>query len=112
MTLQQKLKQISTTFGALLPNTYHYWRPKMQPPFIVWQEDGEGDSLHTGNKKAEQSITGTLDYYTKQEFDPMVDSIQQTFQSLPCGWYLNQVAYEDATNLIHYEWVWEVAGIG
>lgn len=89
---------------------YHYWRPRLEAPFCVWAEEGEGDSLHTGNRKTEQVITGTIDYFTKTEYDEMVDAIQDALDQVEClGWELNSVLYEEENNLIHYSWDWEVA---
>ena len=79
----------------------------MEPPFCVWAEDGE-NGFNAGNRKAEQAITGTVDYYTLREYDPAVDNIQTALNSLRIPWQLNSVQYEDETNLIHYEWTWEV----
>lgn len=89
---------------------YHYWRPRLQAPFCVWQEEGEGDSTWSDNHKKEQVITGTIDYYTLTEYDPMVDAIQNQLNSIEVlGWELDTVMYEDETNLIHYSWNWEIA---
>lgn len=89
---------------------YHYWHPRLTAPFCIWAEDGEGDSLNANNHKKEQVISGTIDYFTRTEFDEMVDNIQNAINSLEnCGWSLNSVQYEDETNLIHYEWVFEIA---
>ena len=88
---------------------YHYWRPRLKAPFCVWQEDGEGDSLHTDNHKSEQVISGTIDYFTLKEYDDTVDKIQYALNNLECcGWRLNSVQYEEETNLIHYEWTFEI----
>ena len=88
----------------------HYWHPRLVAPYCLWAEDGEGDSLHTNNKKTEQVITGTIDYFTLHEFDENVDKIQEALNNVEClGWTLNSVQYEDETNLIHYEWRWELA---
>lgn len=89
---------------------YHYWRPRLQAPFCVWQEEGEGDSVWGDNHKKEQVITGTIDYFTLTEYDPMVDAIQNQLNSIEVlGWELDTVMYEDETNLIHYSWNWEIA---
>ena len=106
-SLQSRLKAIGETFAAVTPNTYHYWRPRLQAPFLVWAEDGD-NGFETDNHKAEQGITGTVDYYTLQEYDPNVDKIQRALNTLGIPWRLNSVQYEDATNLIHWEWAWEV----
>lgn len=112
-SLQNKLE----TFGAglaaaieaedLPAEVYHYFRPQMNPPFAIWAEDGEEDSLEVNNKKAEQQIHGTTDYFTKTEYDPAVDCIQGYFESLEnFGWKLQMVDYEDETHTIHFEWEW------
>lgn len=89
---------------------YHYWRPRLEAPFCLWQEDGEGDSLHSNNKKSEQVITGSIDYYTKTEYDSMVDNIQEALNNAECvAWNLDSVDYEEETNLIHYSWSFEIA---
>lgn len=107
MTLQNKLQPLGEALAAVVPNTRHYWRPNMKPPFCVWAEDGE-NGFAADDKKAEQAITGTVDYYTLQEYDPNVDKIQQALNTPGIRWRLNSVQYEDETNLIHYEWTWEV----
>ena len=36
------LKQIGEALDSIEGvNAYHYWRPQMQAPYIVWAEDGE-----------------------------------------------------------------------
>lgn len=102
------IKTALTSIDGL--KVYHYWRPRMEAPFCVWQEEGEGDSLWASNHKKELIVTGTIDYYTREEFDTMVDSIQDAMNGIEnFGWVLDTVAYEDETNLIHYSWSWQIA---
>ena len=107
-SLQSKLK----TFGEGLAQvagsrTYHYFRPQQEPPFTVWAENGEDGSFDANNHKMEQQIHGTIDYFTKTEWDPTVDAIQEYLNTLEgCGWNLLSVQHEDETGLIHYEWEW------
>ena len=56
------------------------------------------------NRKQEQQVHGTIDCYTKIEFDPLLDEIQDALNAAGIGWSLLTVQYEDETNLIHYEW--------
>ena len=56
------------------------------------------------NRKAEQQIHGTIDYFTRAEFDTNVDRIQEALNAAGIGFRINSVQYEDTTNLIHYEW--------
>ena len=103
-----KIKNALVSIDGL--KVYHYWRPRMEAPYCLWQEETEDDALYSSNHKAEQSISGTIDYYTLQEFDPMVDTIQETLNTVEnLGWSLATVDYEDDTNLIHYSWNWTIA---
>lgn len=108
MSLQSKLASIQSALVQATPNTFHYRRAKATPPYLVWAEDGEDNSFSADNKKREQQIHGTADYFTKMEFDPVVDGIQEALANISCGWRLNSVQYEDDTGLIHYEWEWWV----
>lgn len=105
MTFQNKLKAFSEGVAKIPGDVFHYRRSQLSPPYTVWQEDG-ADALSADNHTAEQSPTGTLDYYTRQEFDPNVDVIQTILSGLPVAWYLNPVQFEEDTGIIHYEWVW------
>lgn len=108
MTLQQKLKKLNNGFAALSVPFSHYWRPRKEPPFGTWAERGEGDSFHANNQKVEQAIAGTADYFTKVEFDPVADEVQAMLQANTASWRLESVQYEEDTELIHFEWTWEV----
>lgn len=106
MSMQKKLIEFGRGLADIV-TAYHYWRSKREVPYAIWAEDGEDGSFDTNNRKVEQQIHGTLDYFTKTEFDEAVDKIQEYLNGIDdFGWRLNQVAYEDETNLIHYEWEW------
>lgn len=110
-SMQNRLNKFYTTFADIATlDIYHFEKPDTQKaPYAVWAEEGESDSFQASNIKAEQSIAGSLDYYTQTEFDSMVDTIQDTFNSIEgCSWSLNSVLYEDGTKLIHYNWNWEL----
>lgn len=108
MSLQNKLEAVGTALAAVVPQTYHYWHPpKINPPFCVWQEDGE-NGFEADDLKVDQAVSGTVDYFTRTEYDPACDSIQTALNGIEASWYLNSVQFEDETNLIHYEWVFEV----
>jgi hypothetical protein len=110
--LQSKLRQIGTAFASLTQNCYHYYRPVKDMPCIIWAETGENNSFHSDNQKSEQRIVGTVDCFTKSEFDPLLDDIQQTFADLGLTWTLDAVQYETETKLIHYTWSWGVIADG
>ena len=106
MTLSGKLQDFGCAVAQIPGDVYHYRRPKMKPPYTIWQEDSS-QKFAADNNSAEQAVSGTLDYFTKKEYDPVIDQIQIVLKGLPVCWYLNSVQYEEDTGIIHYEWVWE-----
>ena len=110
MSLQSKAEKISTALTGITGlSCYHLFKPaSVKAPYAVWQEDSEGKSFYANNNKAEQVLEATIDYYTKTEFDTMVDSIQDALNEAEFSWILNSFQYEDETKLIHYEWLVKV----
>ena len=106
MSIQTKLRAVRDALVGVTDRCYHYRRPPAAPKsnYIIWAEDSEDGSFDGDNRKQEQQIHGTVDYFTLKEFDPVVDAIQEALL-IPCtGYRLNSVQYEDDTNLIHFEW--------
>jgi len=109
MTLND-LKNILLSIG---PPVFHYFATGQSGNYIVWAEDSEGNALHADGKKAERAMTGTIDYFTKDEDDPVVQQIETMLDSDDgIAGQLNSVQYERDTGYTHYEWVWEVDGVG
>lgn len=113
MSLQAKLKKVRDallTTGIDGTLVCHYERPRNPGDhWIVWQEDGEGDDFSANNRKAEQQGRGTIDCFTKIEYDALLDDIQTALDDAPdIAWTLESVQYEDDTKLIHYEWAFTV----
>lgn len=111
--MQSKLKIIPQVLLSVTENVGHYQALNETDKYIVWAEDSEGSSVEGDDKKINQSIEGTIDYYTSEEFDENVDKIQDALKSACISFYLNSVQYESidegGTDKIHYEWVFEVA---
>lgn len=104
MTLQE-LRDLLLNIG---PPVSHYFAHNQTGNYIVWAEDGEGGSGHADGQKTTQVIQGTIDYFTKTEFDPVVDEIQDKLNSVDIAWRLNSIQHEKDTGYIHFEWVWEM----
>lgn len=103
MRLQDRLVKVKDALLVATPYTYHYTRPEgITPPFVVWQEDG-GEYFHADNRNAEHSITGTIDVFSKTEFDTLFDDVPEALDGVATV-SLNSVQYEDGTSLIHYEY--------
>lgn len=75
--------------------------------YFVWGENG-ADDLEASNIRAEKAVTGYTDLYTKIEFDPWKDQIEESFDKYGIFWSLNSVQYEEETGFTHYEWYWSV----
>lgn len=75
--------------------------------YFVWGETGQ-DDLEASNIHAEKAVTGYTDLYTKQEFDPWKDQLEESFDTNGIAWSLNSVQYEEETGFTHYEWYWSV----
>lgn len=109
-SLNGKVRHIKSVLATVsTTDVYHYERPQGLNRFIVWQEDGETESLMTNNHKTHQQISGSVDLYTNIEYDRYIDDIQAALDdSSRIAWELNSVQYEDETGLIHYEWTFTV----
>jgi hypothetical protein len=89
--------------------TYHYAPPEnVRGNYIVWAEDGETATIWADNVKKAKGSAGTVDYFTKTEYDPNIAAIEALFNVLKIGWKLNSVQHERETGYIHYEWVWRM----
>lgn len=104
MTLQN-LRDLLITIG---PPVFHYFASGQTGSYIVWAEDSEGNSVHADDGKTTQVIQGTIDYFTKTEFDSVVEQIQEKLNETEISWRLNSIQHERDTGYIHYEWIFEV----
>ena len=102
-----KIYRIRDALLTVSKDVYHFEALKKKDKYIVWAEDGEGNSGHADNKK-NQVIQGTIDYFTKDDADPLVEEIQEALELYEISYKLNSAQYEDETEYIHYEWIWEV----
>lgn len=100
------LQNLLLTIGVPV---YHYEAHKEKGNYIVWAEDNQSNAGYADNHMTTQCLQGTIDYFTKTEFDPNFELIQKKLISADIAWRLNSIQHEKDTGYIHYEWVWEVA---
>lgn len=103
-----KLTDLRDALLQVTQDTFHYNATHKPDKYIVWAEDSEAGSLNADDCKEEQLLQGTIDYFTKTEFDPNFNLIQEKLNSIDISWKLNSVQFEEKTDYIHYEWVWEM----
>lgn len=107
-----KLVEIGDLLLTVTPNVFHFEAFNTPDSYIVWAEDGQSDSEYADDYMDTQIIEGTIDYFTKTEFDPIVNEIQSKLNSADISWRLSSIQHEEETSYIHYEWIWEVESDG
>ena len=106
--MNKAIKKIADALLTVTEQVYHYKALKQTDQYIVLAEDGQTESSWADDICTYQVVTGTIDYFTKTEYDPNVEKIQCALNDGNIVWYLNSVQYEEDTKYKHYEWVWEV----
>lgn len=108
-TITSKLQAVARLFDSIEGlKVYHYWRSDIlkSTPFLVWTEKGERTEYEADDKKRLQYINLYFDYFTRDEFDPMIDIIQNVVNSSDVikVWTLSDAGYDPETNLVNYSW--------
>ena len=103
-SVNDKLRRVESLLRNIAPDiSYHYRRPPEMKRFIVWQEEAEDMSFSANNRKQEICMTGTIDVYTPNEYDQLIDDLTAALaQAQRIQAQINAVQYEDETGLIHY----------
>lgn len=104
------LADVKNTLLGVLPGKVHHHiaATGAEPPYIVWAEDGQSDSLHGDEIMTDQVIEGTIDLFSKIEYDPLFAEIQTALNEAGIPFRLNYSGYETDTKLFHNEWVWNI----
>lgn len=102
------LEQLVTALnGTGLAFAHFGWSRAPEGDYGVYAEDGAND-LEAGDEHAEKALTGTVDYFTRDDSGACKDEIEAALEAAGCAWALNSVQFEDDTGLIHWEWTFEV----
>ena len=106
--MQSRIKKVQQALLTVSNDVFQYEAAEKTDQYIVWAEDAEGSSVEADNHKIHQSIQGTIDYFTKTEFDPVAEKIQDALNKARISFRLESVQFEEETGYKHFEWVWEV----
>ncbi|WP_305138440.1 hypothetical protein [Dubosiella newyorkensis] len=104
MTLTNKMKRMRDLMLKCSPNVYHYFCDKKLKEWILWQEIAESSNGSADNRKAEQAIEFSVDLYTKEEYSPTIDKIQEVLDDNRISFSYAGATYEPDSRLIHHEW--------
>ena len=103
------LNDVKNALLTVTSETYHYTAsPEATCPRIVWSEDTQADAVHADGKMQEQAIQGTIDLYTRTEYDPKFSQIQTALNNAGISFYLDSIQYEEDTKYIHYQWIFSI----
>lgn len=102
------LRRIRDTLLGIGVPVFHFTALEQAAPYLVWGEDGQGDTVSADNCLCNRAVQGTVDLFTTQELDPLADKVETALEECGAAWRLNSIQYEEDTGLIHYEWVWEI----
>ena len=95
--LTSKLKKFRNALNTIdFDRIYHY-------------DAGDCESNYTNNRLDNQVIQGSVDLYVVDEFDELIDKIQEALDKDSIAFTLLAVQYETSTGFIHYTWQWEVS---
>ena len=102
------LADVKTALLTVTTNLRHYDATGLIAPYVVWSEDTQADAVYADGKMQEQGIQGTIDLYTKTEYDSKFSQIQAALNNAGISFYLDSIQYEEDTKLIHYQWIFSI----
>ena len=103
-----QLADVKTALLTVTTNLRHYDATGLIAPYVVWSEDTQADAVYADGKMQEQGIQGTIDLFTKTEYDPKFSQIQTALNDAGISFYLGSIQYEEDTKLIHYQWIFSI----
>lgn len=96
---------------GLTDKVYHFEAPENAvPPYIVWQEIGQGEILSGDDNQDAYAATGTIDIFSRNEKEPLVSAVYRALNGAYISFYKKSVQYEPDTRLIHTEYEFDVLG--
>lgn len=105
------LEDIRDLFLTITDKCYHYKAWEESDQYVVWAEDNQVGGMYSDNKTKIQVLEGTIDLYTKVEYDPIFDTVQEVLNSSELSWRYNSTQFEEETGFIHHEWIWQVGDV-
>lgn len=109
----ERVRDVLLSIDGIDKRVWHFFAHDRTPPYIVWAEDSQGDSVSGDGAMVHQAISGTVDLFSADLDDVVLPmKVQEALNSGGIAWRLNSVQYEDDTGLKHLEWVWKVPAYG
>lgn len=105
-----QLQTIKDILVNVCENTYHYQAPEGSKfeKYIVWQEESEYARLMGDGDKMEVRLQGSIDLFTENEYEPLVEQIEAAFKAAHIYIEYTGTLFESDTGRAHYEWIWRI----
>ena len=103
-----KLYKVQNAFITVPCSVNHFHAVNKPDQYIIWAEMSGGTPFYGNNLKCDQSVIGTIDYFTKVDMDQNLTLIHDALMTAEISFTLESVQYEEETGYIHYEWRFEV----
>lgn len=100
MTLTEKMRRMRDLMLLCSESVFHYFCDKQLNEWILWQEITEASEGAVDNRKGEQAIEFSIDLYTKKEYSPTIDKIQEILDTNGISFSYSGSTYEPETRLI------------
>lgn len=102
----ERIKEALLSIGLPI---FNYWPLDQDGDYIVYGDDGDGESQYADNRKGERSRSGTIDLFTKTPNDPMADSLEESLDDIELSYRKNSLQFEIDTRFFHHEWIYQYA---
>jgi|GEM_PF-4427670 hypothetical protein len=103
------VKIIPVALLAKLPGkVFHFAARGEEYPYAVWAEENTNDVQLSDDGHGERAVTGSVRYYTKDEYDTKVDDIQAALDDAGISNALTQITYDETADTITYWWDWSI----
>ncbi|MEG1106503.1 MAG: hypothetical protein RSD63_08695 [Eubacterium sp.] len=106
--MKLQLTKVKEALLTVTNNVYHQCANGASGNYIVWQEDSAGETMFGNGNMEERAIEGTIDFFTKNEFDKKIEAIEKALTQGSVFFKLNAIQFEEDTGYTHYEWIFEV----
>ena len=100
-------EKIMSALATVTPDVRHGFAKTKAERYIVWQEDG-GNYFRADDFTAEKIMSGTIDLFSKTEFDAWSEGVEDALDAAEISYHLNSVQFEEQTGFWHWEWVFEI----
>lgn len=102
------ITDVKTALLTVTQNVRRYFYPNPPADYIVYAEDMQSDALHGAGTMRNQTLEGTVDYFTKNLNSNNAKAVQNALLSAGIPFRCNSIQYEPSTGYLHFEWIIEV----